>query len=83
MSLQKHDDDCPGCRPALVNTKTGQPYPANSPQMIAVMKVWNQTNLIERQAWHRVTCQNSRSPSDLRLAGSIAEKVKEALKGVS
>lgn len=47
--------------------------------MAAVNKVWSETNLIERQAWHRVTCQNSRSPSDMRLAQAIAQRVKDAL----
>lgn len=82
MSMEKHDDNCPGCQPALVDLRTKRPLPPDSPEMQAVNRVWAQTNLIERRAWHAVTCQNSRSPSDLRLAEGIAKRMQEALKEV-
>ena len=79
MSREQHDDNCPGCRPVLLDLTTKQPLPDDSPEMVACNEVWDGTNLIERQAWHRVTCQNSRLPGDLRLAGAIADRMKTAM----
>jgi hypothetical protein len=47
--------------------------------MIAINKIWGQTNLLERQAWHRITCQNSRTPQDLRVVQPMIEKMQAAL----
>jgi hypothetical protein len=52
--------------------------PDDSPQMIAVNLVWAQTTIIEHKAFHRVTCQNSRAPHDLRLVKRISVKIKAA-----
>jgi hypothetical protein len=65
MSLEKFDDDCPGCRPAAMDIETGERMPDDS----AVMKLafaWFETlNRSEKEVWHRCTCQNSRTPLDL------------------
>jgi hypothetical protein len=47
--------------------------------MRVVNAVWEGTTLAERQAWHRVTCQNSRDRQDLALAGGVIERIKAAL----
>jgi hypothetical protein len=44
--------------------------------MIVVNTVWEQTTRREKEAWHKVTCQNSRDPGDVRLAGAIVERIK-------
>jgi hypothetical protein len=79
MTLEAHDDDCPGCKPALLNIDTGEPEPDNSPIMQVVFGIWDTLTLAERQAWHRVTCQNSREPADMRVAKSFAETIQKAL----
>jgi hypothetical protein len=79
MSWEKHDDNCPGCRPALLDMKTGKRLPDDSPVMMVVNYVWAETTLEEREAWHRVTCQNSRASKDLAHAQTIAQKIQKAL----
>lgn len=79
MSIQKQDDECPGCQPALLDVQTGRPMAADTPHMKAVMKVWAGTFKQEREAFHRVTCQNSRSQSDLRLFHGITSRIQDAI----
>jgi hypothetical protein len=83
MSWEKHDDNCPGCRPAIINRKTMKAFADGSPVMMAVDKVWDATTPSEREAWHRVTCQNSRAPSDLELSTQIANRIQAALATLS
>ncbi len=82
MSLEAFEEECDGCKPALLDAKTMQPYPPESPEMKAVMAVWEKTTKEERVAWHAVTCQNSRSPADVIPAGAVARRIEEALKTV-
>lgn len=35
--------------------------------MVRIGKIWDETSLEVREAWHRVTCLNSRDPKDLGL----------------
>jgi len=79
VSLEKYNDDCPGCQPALLDAKTGQPMPETSPEVQAVMKVWSMTTRAEREAFHRICCLNSRDPKDLRLGQEIAARIKRAV----
>src|SRR3954464_8361222 len=81
MSWEKHDDTCPGCLPAMLNLATGERMADTSPEMIAAYGVWKKTNLLERQAWHRVMCQNSRTPSDLRVTEAVARRMQQAMQG--
>jgi hypothetical protein len=83
MSLETHDDNCPGCRPVMVNAKTGEMVAADSPVMAVIDRVWDATNLLERQAWHRVTCQNSRLVSDLRIVEAISQRMASAIRDSS
>jgi hypothetical protein len=79
MSLEKHEDDCPGCKPALLDIKTGQRLPNDDPRMIVINKVWAGTTRAEREAFHRVTCLNSRAIPDLRVMERIAAKFQKAI----
>jgi hypothetical protein len=68
--MEDHEfcDSCPGCRPAILDIKTGKSLPKNSPIMIAVNKVWDtQTTLQQRKAFIEVTLHNSCRTSDLKL----------------
>ena len=77
--MEKHDDNCPGCRPAMLDMQTGKPVPDDSPMMQVVLQVWEHTTSAEREAWHRFTCQNSRAQGDVAAAQNIASKIQRAL----
>ena len=79
MALDKFDDECRGCKPAMMNIDTGKVEPDDSPSMTIVLQLWSATTLAERQAWHRVTCQNSRSIVDLQFAQDFTQRVQAAL----
>ncbi len=81
MSLHKYDDKCEGCRPALLDVKTNKPLPPDSPIMKVVNRVWAHTTLSEREAYHRVCCENSRDARDVTLATDIAKRIERALSG--
>lgn len=74
MSRQAYDDDCPGCRPVLIDPGTMEKLPVNHPAMRAINTVWAGLTLDERRAWHRFTCQNSRAPEDLRVVAIMQER---------
>lgn len=83
MSMKQFDDNCPGCRPVLVNAKTGKALPEDSPTMRVVLEfVWAKTTPEERRAFHRFTCLNSRDGHDVAIAASIARRIEAALKNV-
>ena len=79
MSWKAFDDECRGCKPALMDVKTGKVLPDSSPSMKIILQLWSETTLAERQAWHRVTCQNSRSLIDLQFAKDFTDRVQRAL----
>jgi hypothetical protein len=78
MPWNEFSDDCPGCRPALM-TLDGKPFPADSPEMVAIDAVWAETSKMERIAWHNVTCKNSRSKLDMELTQPLVKKMQVAL----
>ena len=63
----------------MLDMKTGQQLGPDTPQMQAVNKVWSETAKQEREAFHRFTCLNSRTPMDMRLVGPLIEKIKQSL----
>lgn len=74
-------DTCPGCRPALLDAKTGEALPAESPIMIKINRLWDrETTYAERKAFVDVTVHNSRAPEDMRLASSVIRKIEERMK---
>lgn len=79
MSNLIFDDDCAGCRPAMLDVKTGKPLPDDDPNMVIVNRLWRETTLAERQAWHRFTCLNSRAQVDVITAAVFAQRVEKAL----
>jgi hypothetical protein len=84
MSWEKFEDDCDGCRPAILDMTTKQPLPPHSPEMQAINKVWdNDTTPEQRQAYHQVCCLNSREPEDLKLSQEIVVKIQQVLESLS
>lgn len=80
MSRQKFDDECPGCLPILIDAKTMKPMAEDSPQMKIVYEVWAGTTKDEREAFHQVTCLNSRDPALLVLFMGAMKRIENALK---
>jgi hypothetical protein len=78
MSREQFDDACAGCRPVMVDVKTGSVYADDSVEMVIVNRLWSETTLEERQAWHRFTCQSSRTIEDLRLAKAFTDRIAAA-----
>lgn len=84
MTKEFFQDDCEGCRPALleIDQKTGKavPLPKDNPVQAEAERVWDEeTSFEERAACHSVWCTNSKDPQDLQLCGQVAEKMKTAL----
>lgn len=80
MSLLKHDDNCRGCMPAILDVKTGKQLPDDHWIMQAVFSVWKQTTLEEREAFHHVTIDNSRDPKEIEIFTTLGMKFQEAMK---
>jgi hypothetical protein len=78
MSMQAFDNACEGCKPAMLDVKTGQVLPDDAPSMKIVLQLWNALPLAEKQAWHRVTCQNSRALLDVQRAEAFARRIQDA-----
>lgn len=81
----EYDDDCEGCQPALMDTKTGKNMEKDHPVMVALMKAWKErTTLTERRATSRVWMGQSQNPIDFeimhRVAGIIQQVIDEAVK---
>ena len=83
--MEDHEfcDSCPGCRPAMLDMKTGQPLPDDDPIMVAVNRAWDtQTSFAQRRAYIEVTLKNSRDPETMKLAQEAMQTVVAAARGV-
>lgn len=78
-----HDvEGCPGCRPMAFNLKTNKVLPDDDPLMRALGRGYDRGTAMHRRAWHRVTCLNSRTATDLKLAQELIKLMQdEANKG--
>ena len=79
MSKETYDDACSGCRPAIVDVKTGKIMPQDSPVMQIVNQLFKKLTPEERQAWHSFTCKNSRDPKVLEHVGRFTGQMEAAL----
>jgi len=79
MSRDKFDDNCAGCKPMMMDPVTRMVYPDDHPMMVVVLRLWSETTIEERRAWHRFTCQNSRAVEDLKFAQTFSERIDAAL----
>ena len=79
MSHDAFDDECTGCRPAMLDVKTRQLLPDDAPEMVTVLRLWNALSLKDKRAWHRFTCLNSRAKEDIAFAKRFSDCVQEAL----
>ena len=74
MSIKEFSDDCQGCKPAIIDIQTGRILPDTHPVMVAINKVWAELDLATKQAFHRVTCLNSRDERDLAAVKETARR---------
>jgi hypothetical protein len=77
MSREKFDFSCPGCAPVILDFQTGLRLPTSHPAMQRALKAYNAASHLQRLAWHAVTCNNSRNPLDLALAGEMVDRMQE------
>jgi hypothetical protein len=82
MSWNKHDDNYPYFKPALISVDTGLVLADDSPEKVAAGKLWAETTLKERQAFHRVTCLSSRNTQNLLVMTDISNHIEAALKAL-
>ena len=80
MSREVFQEGCKGCEPCAIDVETGQRLTADHPVMMAMMRVWRTLSLAEKQAWHEVTCQNSREPQTLAVASRIVQRFQSEIK---
>lgn len=74
----EHDaENCPGCRPVVVDQTTGKILPESHPTQRAAVRAWRNALPAQRTAWHRVTCLNSQNPIDLAMAQAIVDRIAE------
>jgi hypothetical protein len=83
MSIKHFDDNCAGCKPVLADPKTMKPLPDSDPAMRAIDAVWATTTREQRQAFHNITCNNSREPADLALVEPLIADIQSALDALS
>ena len=79
MSWEVYEDECPGCRPVLINPETGKVIPDSAPEMQAVLRTWRQTTRDERLVFHRVTCLNSTSATDMQAMHLLMQRMQFAM----
>lgn len=75
MSCEKFDPNCQGCRPAIIDPRTGKVLPADDPVMEIVNRVWDASPLDEQEAFWRVTVKNSRNLRDLDLMQALTSRM--------
>jgi hypothetical protein len=80
MSKEQFNDNCPGCRPIIIDTDTMKALPSDSWQMQAVDRVWAETTWWERKDFHDFTCLNSREPQVLVTVNGLCHRINYALK---
>lgn len=78
MSREKFENNCTGCRPIII--VKGVPLPDNSPEMQAILALWDVTTPEEREAFHKVTCMNCYDPDVLNIVERIVSQFDIALR---
>jgi hypothetical protein len=71
MSQHDHtvfDPTCPGCRPVILDTATGTPFPPQHEVSLAANQCFDELNRKDQEALHRIWVLNSRTEADLTVA---------------
>jgi hypothetical protein len=81
MSRREFDDSDPSNLPVFIDPRTGEAVPTDDPMVIAAAHAFkNHTTLDERQAWHAVTCLNSRDPAHLAAFFKVTGLIQDAIR---
>jgi len=75
MSCEKFDPQCPGCRPAIIDPRTGKVLPADDPVMEIVNRVWEASPIEDQEAFWRVTVKNSRNQGDIARMNALTSRM--------
>ncbi len=75
MSRLIFSDDCPGCRPAVIDPESGKVLQHDHPVMRAINAVWDKTTYAERQSFHRFTCLGSMAEVDLLTVKALQKRM--------
>lgn len=76
MSIEKFDDNCPGCRPVILDIVTHKPLPESDPAMQKMLAIWARSSYEQREAFHNVMCNNSRDAYELALVKELVDQLK-------
>lgn len=79
MSKHKYDPNCVGCRPVIINASTGHSFSDDSVEGRMIERVWQTSTPEEREAFHEVTCNNSRDPETMAKGQRIAARLAQGL----
>ena len=80
MSRDFYEDDCAGCKPAIIDQKTGQVMSDTDPIMVRVNAAFEKASRPQKMAWHNITCHNSRDPEDMTAVQPLLDSIQKAIK---
>jgi hypothetical protein len=78
--MEDHEfcDSCPGCRPAMLDARTGKPIPNDDLMMVVINRIWdNETSYAQRRAFIEVTLKNAHDSHNMQLAQQVIRKFQE------
>lgn len=78
MSRETFTEDCSGCRPALIDPKTGRRVPDDDPSVVIVNRVFDGLSRADKVAWHRFTCLNARDLAAISAVKRFSDQVEAA-----
>jgi hypothetical protein len=79
MSFKAYEEDCPGCKPVLLDPDTMKVLGPDDPAVKVINAVWGKTTPEERRSFHDACCNNSRLPKDLAVLESIGKRFEAAM----
>lgn len=79
MSWKEFEENCAGCRPCVIDLKTGRPMDPDTEIMRAVNSVWEGATIQEKRAFHNVTCNNSKRDEDVEPALELTYRIQKEL----
>lgn len=77
-----YDPSCPHCIPAILDVSTGALFPPGSPEMVAVMRVWNASSFQERTDFIAFTTSGGLDQALLRRVDPLMARIQAAIQAV-
>jgi hypothetical protein len=83
MSIEKFDDDCPGCRPAIIDIKTKKVLPDDHPVMAAMLRIWAETSAPPaRSVSGEHELPKKEYPSEAEVVAEVKARLANLLPGI-